>query len=183
MATARARTTKPNETTDEMTEESTVAAASKPEYEGPAVPEVTGKGTFYEDFDNEEFPDAVQPDPGQLVVFRVESSNIVPIENKRTKVLEETEVVQIEILEGTTCTEKIKVGDEWEDTGELVPVGETRSLWINSFMLRKIWETWMPEPSEVGALKYKGKVEGRSNEYQKWFGKFDKVKPRQTLAR
>lgn len=183
MATARARTSKPTETTDETMDEPVNTGTSKPEYAGPAVPEVTGKGTFYEDFDNEEFPDAVQCDPGQMVVFRVESSNIVPIENKRTKVLEETEVVQIEILEGTTCTEKIKVGDEWEDTGELVPVGELRSLWINSFMLRKIWETWMPEPAEVGVVKFKGKVEGRSNEYQKWFGKFDKVKPRQSLAR
>jgi hypothetical protein len=147
--------------------------------------EVTGKGTFYEDFDNEEYPDAVMPSPGQMIVFDVVSSNVVPIMNKRTKQLEDTEVVQIELVEGTTCTVKFKADDdeEFEDTGEVEPLGETRSLWINSFMLRKIWETWDPQPGDRGALKFKGKVEGRSNEYQKWFGKFDKPMPRQTLTR
>lgn len=142
-------------------------------------------GTFYEDFDNEDHPDAVTPSPGQLLVFEVVSSNLVPIPDKRSNTLVETEVVQILLMDGTTATvqEKDETSGQWYDTGEREPVGEIRSLWINNHMLRKIWEKWNPEPGDIGALKFKGIVAGRSNEYQKWFGKFDKPMPRQTGVR
>ena len=181
---ARNTTVKTDENTELTSEEivNKVLGANSKEPER----EITGVGTFYEDFDNEEYPDAIMPAPGQMIVFDVLSSNIVPIYNKRTKETVDTEVVQIELVEGTTCTVKIRTdedSDEFIDTGELEPLGEPRSLWINSFMLRKLWEEWDPQPGDRGALKFKGKVEGRNNEYQKWFCRFDKDKPRRTLAR
>lgn len=180
------RTRKAADIADDTADDMDTMPVSAPVAAKNGEPEraITGVGTFYEDFDNEEHPDAVTPSPGQLLVFEVLSSNIVPIMNKRTKVLEDTEVVQILLMEGTTATVQMKTDEgDWEDTGELEPVGEVRSLWINNHMLRKIWEQWNPEPGDIGALKYKGIVAGRSNEYQKWFGKFDKPMPRNTGVR
>lgn len=170
-----------DETNDVMSEEE--VQTSKPSVtqdEGPSF-----AGTFYENFDNEDHPDAVTPSPGQMLVFEVISSNIVPLMDKRTNVMVETEVVQILLMEGTTATiqEKDEESGKFYDTGIPEPIGEIRSLWINNFMLRKIWEQWEPQAGEIGALKFKGIVEGRSNEYQKWFGKFDKPMPRRTAVR
>lgn len=171
-------------TADNMEDVTASVPADEPKGRKSEEREVSYAGTFYEDFDNEDHPDAVTPSPGQMLVFEVQSSNIVPIMNKRTKVLEDVEVVQILLMEGTTATVQYKTEEgDWEDSGEPEPIGEIRSLWINNHMLRKIWEQWNPEPGDIGALKFKGIVAGRSNEYQKWFGRFDKVMPRQTGVR
>lgn len=139
-----------------------------------------------EDFDSEEYPDAVMLGDGQKMFFNVITSNIIPLMNKRTNVLEDTEVVQVEVLAGSTVTEKI-LGEEKEyvDTGELVPAGEIRSLWINSQLLRNIWSEWDVQDGDQGALSYKGKVQNhaKTNEYQKWIGRFKKTNPRGKISR
>lgn len=133
-------------------------------------------------FDDEDYPDAIMVGDNEKLFFRVLDSNIIPLMDDRTKTLVDTEVVQIELLTGTRVTEK-----EYDpktktarDTGRLVAVGETRSLWINSFMLRKIWQEWDVQNDDEGALVYKGKVSNKSetSEYQKWIGKFNKPNPR-----
>lgn len=131
-------------------------------------------------FDNEDYPDAVMLGEGELMFFRVLESNIIPLIDKRTKELVDTEVVQVELMTGTRVTEKEIVDEEIVDTGRLIAVGETRSLWINSFLLKKIWQEWEVQDGDEGALTYKGHQPPKSGgtPYQKWIGKFNKVNPR-----
>jgi hypothetical protein len=141
-----------------------------------------------EGFDVEDFPDAVSVGPGEQVRFQVLSSNIIPLLNKRTNVMEDTEAVQLLILEGTTATDKVKT-----DSGEYVPTGtgpipidEVRTLWINSKLLRDMWIKWDVQNDDEGIVKFLGTVEPKrpgGSEYQKWVGKFNKKLPRQSAAR
>jgi len=144
--------------------------------------EITGVGTFYEGFDVEEFPEAVSVGEGELLVFKILDSNWVPMEQKDGEVVD-TEVNQIVVLDGTTATEKVLEGTDWVSTGELISVGEVRSFWINSKLLRDAWDLWSASIDDEGAVKFGGKtVSKRKRDYQKWFVKFNKDKPRRGPA-
>ena len=139
-------------------------------------------------YDEEDFPDAVSVGPGEQLCFQVLNSNIIPLENKRTKILEDTEAVQVMVLEGTTATDKVK-----DEAGDYVPTGtgpipaeEIRTLWINSKLLRDIWSKWDVQNDDEGILKFLGTVEPKrpgGAPYQKWVGKFNKKLPRQSAVR
>lgn len=131
-----------------------------------------------QDFDNEDYPDMVVVGEGERLFFRILASNIIPLVDKRTNDLVDTEVVQIEVMPGTNVRDKT-----YDDDGRMTPLDtfvqpkEVRTLWINAALLRKIWEEWDPEIGDEGAVAYKGKVNGRNNGYHKWMGKFNKTKP------
>ena len=138
-------------------------------------------------FDNEDYPDVVMVGETEKLFFEVIDSNIIPLRDKRTGDLVETEVVQVLVMAGSSVTEKLSDGDDGEfvSTGEKVPVGEIRSLWINCALLKKIWITWQPDIGDEGALVYTGKRKPKSGgtPYQHWIGKFNKTPHRQSSVR
>jgi|SRR3954462_8972147 len=138
-------------------------------------------------FADEDYPDALSPSAGEELYFEVIGSDIIPIESKQERgKMVDTEAVQVMVMLGSTVTEQEQNEDgEYVSTGEVIPVGEVRTLWINSQLLRDIWAKWDVQVGDEGALVYKGHVPPKrgGTPYQKWIGKFNKSIPRQSTTR
>lgn len=133
-----------------------------------------GSGAWFEGIENEDYPEIVLVGQEERLVAELVDSDWIPMKDKQGNEVDR-EVAQVVIKEGTTVTEKDEDGNV---TKEMVTPGEIRSFWISSALLQKLWSEWDVQPGETFATFYKGKVEGRNNEYHKWFLKVDgKVKP------
>lgn len=119
-------------------------------------------------FEDEEYPDIIVVGEGEKLVARFIESNIIPLPSlDDPQTLVDTEVVQCEILAGTTVRNKELVDGEVIELPGVVEIGEIRSFWINSFMLRKNVEEWNLAGDDEFAVFNKGKVKGRNREYNK----------------
>lgn len=123
---------------------------------------------WFDGFESEEYPDIVIVGPGEKLVARFLDSNIIPLPSlDDEKTLVDTEVIQCEILKGTTALNKEMADGEIVILDSVVAVGETRSFWINNYMLRKCVSEWDLKPGDEFAVFNKGKVKGRNREYNK----------------
>jgi hypothetical protein len=119
-------------------------------------------------FEDEEYPDIIVVGEGEKLVARFLDSNIIPLPSlDNPQVLVDTEVIQCEILNGTTVRNKELVDGEVIELPGVVESGEIRSFWINSYMLRKNVEEWNLVSDDEFAVFNKGKVKGRNQTYNK----------------
>lgn len=120
-------------------------------------------------FEDEEYPDIIVVGEGEKLVARFIDSNIIPLPSiDDPQTLVDTEVIQCEILTGTTVRNKeLADGEVIVLEGNVEP-GEIRSFWVNSYMLRKNVEEWNLVSDDEFAVFNKGKVKGRNREYNKF---------------
>lgn len=120
-------------------------------------------------FEDEEYPDIIVVGEGEKLVARFIESNIIPLPSlDDPNVLIDTEVIQCEILTGTSVRNKELAEGEVIELPGFVEVGEVRSFWVNSYMLRKNVEEWNLTADDEFAVFNKGKVKGRNREYNKF---------------